>query len=61
MIRSENARLTGWVFVDISGRDLGGYVTGGPRYRDQTPFSSRPDMRLNGRDNMNSSLPPGSA
>lgn len=26
MIRSENARLTGWVFVDISGRDLGGYV-----------------------------------
>lgn len=27
MIRSENARLTGWVFVDISGRDLGGYVT----------------------------------
>ncbi len=27
MIRSENARLTGWVFVDIAGRDLGGYVT----------------------------------
>ena len=26
MIRSENARLTGWVFVDIDGRDLGGYV-----------------------------------
>ncbi len=26
MIRSENARLTGWVFVDIVGRDLGGYV-----------------------------------
>jgi Cu(I)/Ag(I) efflux system membrane protein CusA/SilA len=26
MIRSENARLTGWVLVDISGRDLGGYV-----------------------------------
>ncbi|MBL4596164.1 MAG: efflux RND transporter permease subunit [Robiginitomaculum sp.] len=26
MIRSENARLTGWVFVDITGRDLGGYV-----------------------------------
>jgi len=23
MIRSENARLTGWVFVDIAGRDLG--------------------------------------
>lgn len=26
MIRSENARLTGWVFVDFEGRDLGGYV-----------------------------------
>ena len=26
MIRSENARLTGWVFVDIAGRDLGGFV-----------------------------------
>lgn len=26
MIRSENARLTGWVFVDIDDRDLGGYV-----------------------------------
>ncbi|MGV6801809.1 MAG: efflux RND transporter permease subunit [bacterium] len=27
MIRSENARLTGWVFVDIQGQDLGRYVT----------------------------------
>lgn len=27
MIRSENARLTGWVFVDIAGRDMGGYVS----------------------------------
>ncbi|ABI78734.1 heavy metal efflux pump, CzcA family [Hyphomonas neptunium ATCC 15444] len=27
MIRSENARLTGWVFVDIAGRDMGSYVT----------------------------------
>ena len=26
MIRSENARLSSWVFVDIEGRDLGGYV-----------------------------------
>jgi Cu(I)/Ag(I) efflux system membrane protein CusA/SilA len=25
-IRSENARLNGWVYVDISGRDLGRYV-----------------------------------
>ncbi len=28
MIRSENARLTGWVFVDIAGRDIGSYVEG---------------------------------
>ncbi|MFH1219200.1 MAG: CusA/CzcA family heavy metal efflux RND transporter [Candidatus Eisenbacteria bacterium] len=26
MIRSEDARRTAWVFVDIAGRDLGGYV-----------------------------------
>ncbi len=26
MIRSENARLNGWVFVDIADRDLGSYV-----------------------------------
>ena len=26
MIKSENARLNGWVYVDIRGRDLGGYV-----------------------------------
>lgn len=26
MIRSENARLNGWVYVDIAGRDLGTYV-----------------------------------
>lgn len=26
MVRSENARRTAWVFVDIAGRDLGGYV-----------------------------------
>lgn len=26
MIKSENARLTGWVFVDIDGRDIGSYV-----------------------------------
>jgi Cu(I)/Ag(I) efflux system membrane protein CusA/SilA len=26
MIRSENARRSAWVFVDVAGRDLGGYV-----------------------------------
>ncbi|MBO6550642.1 MAG: efflux RND transporter permease subunit [Rhizobiales bacterium] len=26
MLRSENARLTGWVFVDITGRDIGTFV-----------------------------------
>lgn len=27
MLRSENARLTGWVFVDLEGRDIGSYVS----------------------------------
>jgi Cu(I)/Ag(I) efflux system membrane protein CusA/SilA len=31
MIRSENARPTGFVFVDIAGRDLGGYVAAAQR------------------------------
>jgi Cu(I)/Ag(I) efflux system membrane protein CusA/SilA len=26
MLKSENARLNGWTFVDIRGRDVGGYV-----------------------------------
>tara|TARA_R110002096_G_scaffold24074_1_gene76073 strand:+ start:22623 stop:25745 length:3123 start_codon:yes stop_codon:yes gene_type:complete len=26
MIKSENARLNGWIFIDTVGRDLGGYV-----------------------------------
>ncbi len=26
MIRSENARLNGWIYVDIKGRDIGSYV-----------------------------------
>jgi Cu(I)/Ag(I) efflux system membrane protein CusA/SilA len=26
MIRSENARLSGWVYIDVSGRDIGSYV-----------------------------------
>ncbi len=26
MIRTENARLNGWIYVDITGRDLGSYV-----------------------------------
>jgi Cu(I)/Ag(I) efflux system membrane protein CusA/SilA len=27
MIRSDNARLSGWISIDIAGRDLGSYVT----------------------------------
>ncbi len=27
MIKSENARLNGWIYIDIQGRDLGSYVT----------------------------------
>lgn len=26
MIRSEDARLNGWVFIDVAGRDIGSYV-----------------------------------
>ena len=26
MIKSETGSLTGWVYVDIDGRDIGGYV-----------------------------------
>ncbi len=26
MIKSENAQLTAWIYVDIAGRDLGGYI-----------------------------------
>ncbi|MDH3870868.1 MAG: efflux RND transporter permease subunit [Gammaproteobacteria bacterium] len=31
MIKTENARLNGWVFVDIEGRDLGSYVVDAQR------------------------------
>ncbi|MFA7387745.1 MAG: CusA/CzcA family heavy metal efflux RND transporter, partial [Thiohalobacteraceae bacterium] len=31
MIRSENARLNGWIYVDIQGRDLGSYVEAAQR------------------------------
>ena len=27
MIKTENARLNGWIYIDIKGRDLGSYVT----------------------------------
>jgi len=27
MIKSENARLNGWIYVDIAGRDIGSYVS----------------------------------
>ncbi|MGD9783671.1 MAG: efflux RND transporter permease subunit [Hyphomicrobiaceae bacterium] len=36
MIKSENARLTGWVFVDIAGRDIGSYVKDAQRELAQT-------------------------
>ena len=33
-IKSENARLNGWVFIDIDGADLGGYVDSAKAYLD---------------------------
>lgn len=39
MIRSENAQRTAWIFVDITGRDLGGYVADAKRVvADQVPL-----------------------
>ncbi len=35
MIRSENAQRTAWIFVDIAGRDLGGYVAEAKRVVDE--------------------------
>lgn len=35
MIRSENAQRTAWIFVDIAGRDLGGYVAEARRVVDE--------------------------
>jgi len=32
MVKSENARLTGWLYVDIRDRDLGSYVADAKRY-----------------------------
>lgn len=41
MIRSENAQRTAWVFVDIAGRDLGGYVAEAKRVAaEQVPMPS---------------------
>jgi len=39
MIRSENAQRTAWIFVDIAGRDLGGYVAEAKRVvEEQVPL-----------------------
>jgi Cu(I)/Ag(I) efflux system membrane protein CusA/SilA len=35
MIKSENARRTAWVFVDISGRDIGSFITDAQAAMDQ--------------------------
>ena len=35
MIRSEDAQRTAWIFVDISGRDLGGYVAEAKRVAEE--------------------------
>ena len=35
MIRDENGRLSGYVYVDIAGRDVGGYVADAKKGRDR--------------------------
>ena len=49
MIRSENAQRTAWVFVDIAGRDLGGYVAEAKRGRRRAGRRCRPATRSSGR------------
>ena len=51
MIKSENARLNGWTYVDISGRDLGSYVAE-PSEPLPNRLTSRPVMRSPGPDSM---------
>ena len=52
MIKSENARLNGWVFVDTQGRDLGGYVKEA-KARVAERSNSRPAIPSVGRANTN--------
>lgn len=50
MIRSENAQRTAWVFVDIAGRDLGGYVKEAKRLiREQVPIPAGYSLIWSGR------------
>ncbi len=49
-IKSENARLNGWTFVDISGRDLGSYVKEGQRVvREQITLPSGYSINWSGQ------------
>jgi Cu(I)/Ag(I) efflux system membrane protein CusA/SilA len=50
MIRSENAQRTAWVFVDIAGRDLGGYISEARRVvADTVPLPPGYSLRFSGQ------------
>ena len=48
MIRNENGLLAGYVYVDVAGRDVGGYVEDAKRRAATNACSSRPATRLPG-------------
>ena len=48
MIRNENGLLAGYVFVDMAGRDIGGYVERGQEARSRPARRCRPATRWSG-------------
>ncbi len=49
MIKSEDARLNGWVFVDIDGRDLGSYVSDLQKLLKQVELPSGYSLKISGK------------
>jgi Cu(I)/Ag(I) efflux system membrane protein CusA/SilA len=50
MIRSEDAQRTAWIFVDIAGRDLGGYIADARRVvAEQVPLPPGYSLRFSGQ------------
>ena len=58
MIKSENARPNGWIYVDIEGRDLGSYVAEAQTRGARTGRTARPAIRSAGRASMNTCSAP---
>ena len=58
MIKTENARLNGWIYIDIEGRDLGTYVAEAQQVV-QTRSTCRPATPLPGPVSTNTWCAPG--